>query len=74
MNIIKKIICNLKNFLKMRKNNMKTNQIQFLLYAEKNKRETDKMNKLIKGLSDEQLETLIQMTETKQESNIVYEK
>ena len=26
---------------------MKTNQIQFLLYAEKNKRETDKMNKLI---------------------------
>ena len=53
---------------------MKTNQIQFLLYAEKNKRETDKMNKLIKGLSDEQLETLIQMTESKQESNIVYEK
>ena len=45
---------------------MKTNQFQFLLYAEK--------NKLIKGLSDEQLETLIQMTETKQESNIVYEK
>ena len=58
----------------MRKNNMKTNQIQFLLYAEKNKRETDKMNKLIKSLSDEQLETLIQMTETKQESNIIYEK
>lgn len=53
---------------------MKTNQIQFLLYAEKNKREADKMNKLIKSLSDEQLETLIQMTETKQESNIVYEK
>ena len=53
---------------------MKTNQIQFLLYTEKNKRETDKMNKLIKGLSDEQLETLIQMTESKQESNIVYEK
>ena len=53
---------------------MKTNQIQFLLYAEKNKRETDKMNKLIKGLPDEQLETLIQMTESKQESNIVYEK
>ena len=53
---------------------MKTNQIQFLLYAEKNKRETDKMNKLIKGLSDEQLETLIQMTETNQESNIIYEK
>ena len=42
--------------------------------AEKNKRKTDKMNKLIKGLSDEQLETLIQMTESKQESNIVYEK
>ena len=30
---------------------MKTNQIQFLLYAEKNKRETDKMNKLIKLIS-----------------------
>ena len=53
---------------------MKTNQIQFLLYAEKNKRETDKMNKLIKVLSDEQLETLIQMTETNQESNVIYEK
>ena len=53
---------------------MKTNQIQFLLYTEKNKRETGKMNKLIKCLSDEQLETLIQMTESKQESNIIYEK
>lgn len=53
---------------------MEFDYIQFLLYAEKNKRETDKMNKLIKGLSDEQLETLIQMTESKQESNIIYEK
>ena len=53
---------------------MKTEQFQFLLYAEKNKRGTDKMNKLIKGLSDEQLETLIQMAETKQESNVIYEK
>ena len=53
---------------------MKTNQFQFLLYAEKNKRETDKMNKLIKGLSDEQLEALIQMAESKQESNIIYKK
>ena len=38
---------------------MEFDYLQFLLYAEKNKRETDKMNKLIKGLSDEQLETLI---------------
>ena len=53
---------------------MEFDYLQFLLYAEKNKRETDKMNKLIKGLSDEQLETLIQMTESKQESNIIYEK
>lgn len=51
---------------------MEFNYIQFLLYAEKNKRETDKINKLIKGLSDEQLETLIQMTESKSESNIIY--
>ena len=53
---------------------MEFDYLQFLLYAEKNKRETNKINKLIKGLSDEQLETLIQMTETKQESNIIYEK
>ena len=44
---------------------MEFDYIQFLLYAEKNKRETNKINKLIKGLSDEQLETLIQMTESK---------
>lgn len=61
-------------FLKWGGKIWKTEQFQFLLCAEKNKRETDKMNKLIKGLSDEQLETLIQMTETKQESNIIYEK
>jgi len=51
---------------------MEFDYIQFLLYAEKNKRESDKMNKLIKDLSDEQLETLIQMTESKSESNIIY--
>jgi hypothetical protein len=51
---------------------MKFDYLQFLLYAEKNKRETNKINKLIKGLSDEQLETLIQMTESKSESNIIY--
>ena len=51
---------------------MEFDYIQFLLYAEKNKRETDKMNKLIKGLSDEQLEMLIQMTKSKSESNIIY--
>ena len=50
----------------------KFDYLQFMLYAEKNKRETDKMNKLIKGLSDEQLETLIQMTESKSKSNIIY--
>lgn len=44
---------------------MEFDYFQFMLSAEKNKRETDKMNKLIKGLSDEQLETLIQMTESK---------
>lgn len=51
---------------------MEFDYLQFLLYAEKNKRETNKINKLIKGLSDEQLETLIQMTEYKSESNIIY--
>lgn len=53
---------------------MEFDYIQFLLYAEKNKRETNKINKLIKGLSDEQLETLIQMTESKPKSNITYER
>lgn len=51
---------------------MEFDYLQFLLYAEKNKRETNKINKLIKGLSDEQLETLIQMMESKSESNIIY--
>ena len=32
---------------------MEFDYIQFLLYTEKNKRETNKINKLIKGLSDE---------------------
>lgn len=53
---------------------MEFDYLQFLLYTEKNKRETDKINKPIKGLSDEQLETLIQMTESKSESNITYER
>ncbi len=52
----------------------KFDYLQFMLSAEKNKRESDKMNKLIKDLSDEQLETLIQMTESKSESNIIYER
>lgn len=52
----------------------KFDYLQFMLSAEKNKRESDKMNKLIKGLSDEQLETLIQMTKSKSESNITYER
>lgn len=53
---------------------MEFNYLQFLLYAEKNKRETDKINKLVKGLSDEQLESLIQMTESNSKSNIIYER
>lgn len=53
---------------------MEFDYLQFLLYAEKNKRETNKINKLIKSLSDEQLETLIQMTESKSEPNITYER
>lgn len=48
--------------------------IQFLLYVEKNKRESNKIDKLIKSLSDEQLEILSQMTESKSESNIIYER
>ena len=53
---------------------MEFDYLQFLLYAEKNKRESNKINKLIKGLSDEQLETLIRMTESKPKSNITYER
>lgn len=53
---------------------MEFDYIQFLLYAEKNKRESNKINKQIKGLSNEQLETLIQMTESKLKSNITYER
>lgn len=50
----------------------KFDYLQFMLSAEKNRRESEKMNKLIKGLSDEQLETLIQMTESNSQSNVEY--
>lgn len=52
----------------------KFNYLQFMLSAEKNRREDVKINKLVKGLSDEQLEMLIQMTESKSELNIIYER
>ena len=45
----------------------------FLLLAEKNKRESQKMEELIHGLSDEQLDTLLKM-QTENKSCISYTK
>ena len=55
-------------------NNMSFDYLQFLLSAEKNRRETEKINKLIQGLSDEQLNTLLDLTNNKPQSNICYER
>lgn len=53
---------------------MSFDYLQFLLGAEKNRRESEKINKFIQSLSDEQLNTLLDLTNNKPQSNICYER
>lgn len=53
---------------------MSFDYLQFLLVAEKNRRESEKINKLIQGLSDEQLNILLDLTNNKPQFNICYER
>lgn len=53
---------------------MSFDYLQFLLGAEKNRRESEKINKLIQDLSDEQLNTLLDLTNNKPQSNVCYER
>ena len=53
---------------------MSFDYLQFLLSAEKNRRESEKINEFIQGLSDEQLNTLLDLTNNESQSNICYER
>jgi len=53
---------------------MSFDYLQFILSAEKNRRKTEKINKLVQGLSDEQLNTLLDLTNNKPQSNVCYER
>lgn len=53
---------------------MNFDYLQFMLSAEKSRRENERINKLIQGLSDEQLNALLNLTNNKPQSNICYER